>query len=213
MCRGTEKGGGQGVKALAVELSHGQWPDRVLRALASERVADPCSLPVTQMADSAAVRKGMPLFVPDFARGWELEVVPCFTIGRLGKTIPERFAGRYIESFGLVARLLPPESECPGGVLPALAAGFDGALCLGERFPAGESDGPMTIKVEGAGELTLSRRDLNIEPAVALLSRYMMLKTGDLIMPCRTALRVAAAEGTVVKAFIGNDIALNLKIK
>ena len=55
------------MKVIAVER---MWNgDRRIEseALGSERVSDPRKVPMTLIADSAVVRRGMPLFVPDFA--------------------------------------------------------------------------------------------------------------------------------------------------
>lgn len=201
------------MKALAVERIAGPWPEEALVALVSDRVAQPSCLPVTLLTDSSFVRKGTPLFVPDFAEGWELEIVPCLTVCRLGKSIPARFAARYIGETGIVGRLLPPQTEGCGAMLPALAANFDGALCLGERFATDGLPHDLTISVEGACELAITSDDLNIENTVALVSRYMTLKTGDLIIPCRTGLRVPAVPGTSVRATLDGKPALKLKIK
>lgn len=201
------------MKALAVERGFGIWNAEASAAVYSDRVAQPWCLPVTLLTDSAFVRKGMPLFVPDFAMGWELEIVPCLTVCRLGKTIPARFARRYLGEIGLVGRLLPPEAEAGSATLTALASNFDGALCLGERFAIDGTDAGITISLDGVGEISLSAEDMNLENTIALLSRYMILKTGDLILPCRTGLRVSARPGAKVKATLDGKPALNLKIK
>ena len=199
------------MKALAVERNASQWPREAVTALDSEAVESPWCLPVTLMTDSAAVRCGHPLFVPDFATGWEVEIVPCFTVCRLGKSISRRFAGRYVDTVGLVGRLLPP-AAAGQRMLPALASNFDGAFCLGEKFVF-HPDEPLALKVEGLPELTIDYNDLHLEDTVALVSRYMMLKMGDLIMPCNTGLRVPARQDTIVRAALNGADALCLKIK
>lgn len=196
------------MKIIAVER---MWNgDRRLEseALAAERVADPRALPMTLIADSSVVRRGMPLFVPDFAMDWELELVPAIVVGRLGKSIPERFAHRYYKDAGVVGRLVPGDGVGGG----ALATGFDGALCMGGFF-AVPDDGCWSLSVDGQKALTLGRDDLGIDRCVALVSRYMMLKTGDLILPCRTGLRVGVSPGCRIEAMLNGEKAMDLKIK
>jgi 2-keto-4-pentenoate hydratase/2-oxohepta-3-ene-1,7-dioic acid hydratase in catechol pathway len=160
------------------------------------------------IADSALVRHGTPLFVPDFALDWELDIVPAVVINRLGKTIPPKFATRYYHQIGLMARLLPADGV-EGG---ALSTSFDGALCVGLTLPA-DNLSQLTVAVGGLAPVTVNRDDLLIDESIALISRYMMLKTGDVILPCSLGLRVKAELGTKVSASLNNSELLSLKIK
>jgi hypothetical protein len=107
-----------------------------------------------------------------------------------------------------MARLLPADGV-EGG---ALSTSFDGALCVGLTLPA-ESLSQLTFAVDGLAPLTLNRDDLLIDESIALISRYMMLKTGDIILPCTVGLRVKAELGTKVSASLNNEELLSLKIK
>lgn len=196
------------MKVIAVER---MWNgDRRIEseALGRERVSDPRKVPMTLIADSAVVRRGMPLFVPDFAMDWVLEIVPAVVICRLGKSIPVRFAHRYYREIGVMGRLVPKDGLPEG----ALACGFDGALCMG-GFYGLPDDGVWSVIVDGKEELTLGREELGIDECVALVSRYMMLKTGDIIIPCRTGLRVGVELGIRVAATLNGEKAMGLKIK
>lgn len=196
------------MKIIAVERMWNGDRSGEREALASERVSDPRNLPMTLVADSSVVRRGMPLFVPDFAIGWYLELVPAVVICRLGKSIPERFAHRYYTDMGVAGRLVPGDGVPCG----ALSAGFDGAFCMGSFFPVA-AEGRWSVDAAGHGSLTLDRDDLGIDRSVALVSRYMMLKTGDIIVPCRTGLRISAEIGIRIEATLNGEKALDLKIK
>lgn len=207
------------MKILAVERMRGNWPSVAESALVSADVASPFCLPVTMMTDSAAVRRGMPMFVPDFASaGWELEAVPFFSVGRLGKSIAPRFAGRYLDGCGVALRAVP-EGDMPavpaGYVAGALSVNFDGAVAMGEKFAM---DSPwlgvdFEIEAEGYGRELVTRDEMHIEETIALISRYMMFKTGDIVLPCRTGLRLPLTPDTRVECRVNGHQAISLKLK
>lgn len=196
------------MKVIAIERDWSEWTGELTQALETERVANPQRFDSTVIADSAIVRPGMPLFVPDFAGDWEVEIVPAVVISRLGKSIPARFAGRYYKEIGVMGRLLPTDGSFCHGV----AASFDGALCAGLNQPMGEG-GLWSVSVDGNDELTLGREELLIDETIALVSRYMMLKTGDVILPCHTGVRVKAEIGSQVRVTLNGVEAMKLKIK
>ena len=66
------------MKVLAVERVAGCWPEEAASAIAAREVVSPACLPVTLLTDSAIVREGNPVFLPDFADGWMLCVAPYF---------------------------------------------------------------------------------------------------------------------------------------
>ena len=54
---------------------------------------------------------------------------------------------------------------------------------------------------------------LHMDDTVALASRFMMLKTGDIIVPCRTPLHVTPVPGTRVSATLNGVPVIDLKIR
>lgn len=208
------------MKVLAVERMPGALPVSVAEAVSCSEVVEPSCLPVSLLTDSALVRVGMPLFLPDFACGWMLEFAPYVTIGRLGKWIAPRFARRYIDGFGVAARLTEPRLDgwhggirCPSGALPA---NFDGALAPGRKFPACDSflqGGAFDISVGGVGEINLAHGDMCVEEIISYVSRFMTLKTGDMILPCTTSLAVPAVAGSVFECLLNGQPALKIKVK
>lgn len=196
------------MKVIAIER---MWSERLTEMQTmreADRIADPSGIAATVIADSAIVRVGMPLFLPDFATDWCVEFEPAVVISRLGKSIPARFAPRYYNRIGVMGRLMPPGGYCGG----ALAASFDGALCAGPTVEAGEGV-EWTVSIDGREELTLGRDNLLIDETIALVSRYMMLKTGDVILPCRSGLQVKAAIGERLTATLNGCEHMILKIK
>ena len=204
------------MKVFAVERLWDEW-QLTREELDNYELAPPTSFPVTMCADSALVRRGMPMFVPDFATDkWKIHLQPYVVTSRLGKSIPCRFAERYYDSIGLAARLLPPQIERPDRHLNALTASFDGAIAPGPTMPiatlAGE-DGALNISVGNELMLTINIADLHINETVSFLSRYMIMKTGDIILLCDTAITLPAKIGSTIDANINGQPLLNVRLK
>lgn len=205
------------MKTISIE----RYPDSDWTALAgvlaSDQVVSPAGIPVALIADSALVRVSTPLFVPDFARDWLLQIVPFVTIGRLGKSIPERFAHRYTEGFGLGVRLVPPTSGAM--VNAALAATFDGEFAPCEPVEIPSENDVLRIECRQSGaacnevSVELPVADMHIDGAVALVSRYVTLKTGDIISPCLLPVTFPAVLDSLIEIELNGKHILTLKIK
>ena len=196
------------MKIIAVERAFDLWPETAQMAVQGDMASLPACLPTSLLTDSAVVRYGTPLFVPDFAAKWRLEIAPVVIISRLGKWIEPRFAHRYYTNVSLVARLLPPD----GAPCGAFGANFDGAIAPG-RVIAAPADGNFTICLDGKDEISLSAAMMHIDDTVALTSRFMMLKTGDMIVPCRTPLHVEPVVSTRISATLNGMPVIDLKIR
>lgn len=166
----------------------GEFPERALRALDSSDAPRPDVADVSLLPDSATVGRGRPVFLPDFVDAdWRLALVPLFRIGRLGKYVEPRFAYRYIDGVGLGATLMP-RRELPEGEVPALAAAFDGALAMGAFLDVNTEYSPLlkasAFSAETGGHRVEVAFDaMHLFGAVALVSRYCTLRTGDVVIP------------------------------
>lgn len=195
------------MKIFEIERTLGQWPDSAREAAVAGGVTLPDCLPVHLIADSAVVKPGKPVFIPDFAHGWHMEIVPVIGISRLGKTISTRFAPRYYSTVAVGARLVPP-----GDIPSDLARCFDGALSLSESIPFGEND-DLTLCLDNDRETTISHADLHIEETIALVSRFATLKMGDLIIPCTCGLATEATIGDGLRCSLNGLTALELRMR
>lgn len=205
------------MKTISIE----RYPDSdwtaLAEMLASDEVASPAGIPVALIADSALVRVSTPLFVPDFARDWLLQVVPFVTIGRLGKSIPERFAHRYTEGFGLGVRLVPPILDT--SVNAALVTSFDGAFAPSEPVEIPSGNDMLRIECRQCGaagnevSVDVHVADMHIDGAVSLVSRYVTLKTGDIISPCMLPVTFPAVIDSRIEIDLDGKRILTLKIK
>lgn len=162
------------------------------------------------VTDSAIVAPHRPLFLPDFADAWAMRLYPALRIDRLGKGIDPKFASRYIGAFTLALRLEPL------GVVEedsAFCGVFDNALALGDWIEAPQgSVGALAIT---CGDLTysISPAQLAADRAVAAVSRYATLKTGDIVMPLTLPERMVATVGADVTATLNGQPCLNVRIR
>jgi hypothetical protein len=228
------------MKIFRIDRPLQQWPDAATKALLSSDEATLNCLPARLIADSAVNRNDRPAFVPDFAReGWQVEVRPAIHIGRLGKYIAPRFVYRYVDQISLVAILTPTEQTrrqnqlADVNPLSALYDSFDGALTAGLPFPlrlaapasnevAKVAPDFSTLQIDAefvsGGETTtqqmaVSLADLHVEETVALISRFTMLKSGDLILPAAISLAFPISLNASLTARLNARPALSLRLK
>lgn len=197
------------MKIIAVDRLPGSWPAGLDEALRTHEAPHPSVLHADLLTDSAVVRRGTPMFVPDFARQWRLEVVPAVIIDRLGKWIEPRFASRYYHTVTACVRLMPPANAPLHG---AFAVNFDGAIAPGLPLEFA-SEAPLVIRAGSSAELTFSPEELHVNDLVALVSRFMTLKTGDIILPCSAGITLPVELDTKVRVTLDDTEVLNLKIK
>ena len=188
---------------------------------------------VRLMADSAILRTGDPLFLPDHLGRWVSELCPAVHVGRLGTNIPPKAARSFCDSVSAVHLLIPAEGN------PALSGDLAGILdrsCAPGRQTAlddicGDNDA-SEISLEARVDL-LPRRNTPLEAtatplaagssamplsaiseAVVFLSKYATLKTGDIIVFKDFAIPLGETRAeTLVSARVEGREALSLRIK
>jgi acylpyruvate hydrolase len=140
--------------------------------------------------DSALVIENRPFFYPDFSNDvhYELEVV--IKIDRLGRSIEEKFASRYFNEIALgvdfTARDLQSEQKKKG--LPwEIAKGFDYSAPVSKFVPVTKFKDihNLSFRLDLNGRTVqngnTSLMIFSYEKIIAYVSRFMTLKTGDLI--------------------------------
>lgn len=141
-------------------------------------------------ADSALLTGGKPFFIPDFTQQCDYETELVVRISHLGRSIPERFAHRYYTEvtvgIDFTARDLQQRLREKG--LPwDLCKGFDGSAAVGEWVPLDElgdvQDLHFRLDINGQTVQQGHTADMlyRVDELVSFVSRYFMLKTGDLI--------------------------------
>ncbi len=164
--------------------------------------------------DSAITPSGMPVFLPPFESSWELAIGPAYRIGRLGKNIAPRFASRYVDAMTLGAWAVPVDMlrALQGNGQPiGLLSTFDGALTLGE-WQQPLPDAPLTVSA-GQTQAQWTSSDIGMETALEAASRYVTLKTGDVIIPMLSPVRLPIAPDDIIECSIGDHEVLRVKIK
>ncbi len=151
----------------------------------------PPSEPVFFMKpESAITRCNRPFFIPDFSKEVHYETEVIVKINRLGRSIQERFAHRYYDEIGLgvdfTARDL--QRKCIQEGEPwEIAKAFDGSAVVGSFFPKEElpdaQDLHFHLLLNGQKVQCGHTRDMlfSIDKIIAYVSRFVMLKMGDII--------------------------------
>lgn len=177
---------------------------------------------VTLYPDSALLTANRPLFIPDFMTDAAVYAAPALRISRLGKNIAPRFASRYYDSvtvatltdipaLGDPLRLRPDSGGRPAG---DLANAIEGAVATGEWLqPADSLNISAVSATQGDVMMTwsLDRFNDTAAEAIAALSRYMTLKMGDIIIPCRLPDPIALNIGADISFTLNGAQTLILK--
>jgi len=140
--------------------------------------------------DTALVIRNRPFFYPDFSSDVHHEIELVFRVQRLGRSISEKFANRYYAEVALgvdfTARDLQMEMKNKG--LPwEIAKGFDYSAPVSEFIPVSDlgdiSNLDFHLDLNGKTVQQGNSKDMifNIDRIISYVSRFLTLKTGDLI--------------------------------
>lgn len=171
---------------------------------------------VELIADSAVVLPPHPLFLPDFDANWEARICPAYRIGRLGKSIAQKFASRYIDAYTLALRIVPVDTnrELQSAALPCGLDGlFDSALTLGRWTEIDESLPETFEVVSGALRVAIDNHFDAACRALESISRYATVKTGDVICPSWIPAGVVPAVGLDIEAAVNGATCLSVRIR
>ena len=172
-------------------------------------------------ADSSLLKDRKPFFVPDDMGQIDYEGELVVRICRLGKAIPERFAHRYYDAvtvgLDMTARDLQKEARAKG--LPwTICKGFDGSAVIGDWLPVENLNiqalnfrldkNGETVQKGFSGEMAFS-----IDSIISYISRYFILKTGDLIFTGTPAGIGPVAVGDYLEGYIGDQKVLECRCK
>jgi len=140
--------------------------------------------------DSALVIRNRPFYYPDFTNIVHHEIEIVLKINRLGKSVSKQFAGRYFSEIALgidfTARDI--QAECRKKGLPwEISKGFDYSAPVSSFVPVSELNDihnlDFHLDVNGKTVQAGNTRDMifTFEEIIAYVSKFMTLKTGDLI--------------------------------
>lgn len=186
--------------------------------------AKPPSEPVFFLKpDSAMLQKSMPFFYPDFSNEIHHEIEVVVRIEKLGKSIEERFAPKYYTSVALgidfTARDLQAKAKAAGQPW-AVSKGFDGSAVLSDFIPLEElgkdANNLDFYLLKNGVEVqhgNTNKLVFNINYLISNISKFMTLKTGDLIYTGTPAGVGPVQIGDTLEGFLEGRQLLTCRIK
>ena len=140
--------------------------------------------------DSAILSSELDFYIPEFSNDVQYEVEVLVKIKRVGKHIDEKFAHKYYDEVGLgidfTARDVQSQLKQKG--LPwEKAKGFDGSAVIGKWLPKSELKHINTLQFslsKNGNQVQNGNTALmlwKIDELIAYVSRFFMLKKGDVL--------------------------------
>lgn len=173
-------------------------------------------------ADSALLREGEPLFVPDNDTAYHSLIMPAVRISRLGTGISERHAAAYCDSVSAF-HVLAPDTDTqyvhgiPAGAMdrtfaPGRWSPFDATAA--QSYLLNTSKAPVGGPISAEASIEFTAQSLGVAKIIAWLSGSMTFKTGDIILfaDCSACLG-AVTLNTLISAELNSVPTLNFRIK
>lgn len=172
--------------------------------------------------DTAMLRNNEPFYFPDFTKDLHHEVELVIKISRAGKHIEPEFAGKYYEEIGIgidfTARDI--QAKCKEKGLPwEKAKAFDGSAPVGgfvnkSKF-ASLNNISFHLDIDGKTVQRGNTKDLifSFDVLVSHISKFVTLKTGDLIFTGTPEGVGPVKPGNRLTAYIENEKLLDFEIR
>lgn len=177
--------------------------------------------PVFFMKPDTALLKEVDFYLPDFTKDLHHEIELVVKISKAGKHIEEQFAHKYYEEIGLgidfTARDI--QQQCKEKGLPwEKAKAFDNSAPIGKFVNKSELDLNninFTLSLNGVTKQTANSSDLifSFDKVISYVSRFITLKTGDLIYTGTPEGVGAVKIGDTLEGALNGVTFLNLNIK
>jgi len=172
--------------------------------------------------DVALLKDGSDFYYPDFTKDLHYECELVVKIDKIGKNISEKFATKYYSSITLgidfTARDL--QQQCKEKGLPwEIAKSFEHSAPLSNKLlkVSEQSMADLSFKLLKNGELVqtgyLLDMIFSIDKIIAYISKFMTLKTGDLIFTGTPAGVGPVKIGDKLEGFIGSERMFEFNIK
>jgi len=170
--------------------------------------------------DTALLRDNKPFYLPDFSEEIHYETELVLKISKMGKHVEKGFAHRYYHEIGIgidfTARDL--QRECKQKGLPwEVAKAFDQSAPLGGFLPKKTLPDPILFHLDINGETVQqgTTEDLlfSFNELIAYVSRFITLRTGDLIFTGTPAGVGPVHKGDRLQAYIGDVLLLDFEVK
>lgn len=172
--------------------------------------------------DTSIVTRNRPFFLPDYNSAIHYEVELVLRICKVGKNIQKKFASTYFDAVGIGLDMTARDiqTQCKEKGLPWLVAkGFDNAAPLGKFIEKKdlknihdihfhlEKNG-VTVQKASSTEMIFSFEDI-----ISYISKFITLKTGDLIFTGTPSGVGPVSIGDRLEAFIEGEKLLGCQVK
>lgn len=142
---------------------------------------------IVPLGDNVLLRNNDDFYLPEFTT--QLSCTPQLVVRlcKLGKSVSERFAGRYFEEIGVGLRFYADdlEQELNNRHLPSgIASAFDNSAAISSlvrKETAGEVHYEFSINNRKVFEGTLQKQFFSVERLIAQASDFYTLKIGDFL--------------------------------
>jgi acylpyruvate hydrolase len=173
--------------------------------------------------DTALVIRNRPFYYPDFSQDIHYETELVLKICKVGKSVPEKYAGEFFSHIGLgidfTARDL--QQKCKEKGLPwEIAKGFDYSAPISPEFIPKETIKDLKnitfhLLLNGNKVQDGNSSDMifSFEKIIAYVSQFMTLRTGDLIFTGTPAGVGPVKIGDKLEAYLENKLMLTCNIK
>lgn len=203
------------MKILAVGRNYAEH----IEELKNERPDEPV---VFTKPETALILKNRPFYYPDYSNNIHYEVEILLRISKHGKYIDRKFAHNYYDAIGIgidfTARDLQDKAKAKG--LPwALAKGFNGSAPISEFRDISRFDDiknlNFSLRVDGEvkQEGNTSMMLFDFEEIIAYISKFIMLKKGDIIFTGTPKGVGPITIGNKLEAYIEDKKLLEVEIK
>lgn len=171
--------------------------------------------------ETSILRNNRPFYYPEFSSRIAPHVGLVFRICKVGKSISARFASRYYDSVGVSICFTAVDilERCAADNKPRdIATGFDNSMALSPNFvDISQTDiCDIGFALEKNGQMVQSgsvqSMVFGIDRLVSYISKFMMLKIGDLIFSGAAMGVVDVAAGDTLNAYINNSMVLTTRI-
>jgi 2-keto-4-pentenoate hydratase/2-oxohepta-3-ene-1,7-dioic acid hydratase in catechol pathway len=190
-----------------------------IKELNNERPDEPV---IFTKPDTALLLNNAPFYYPDFSKNIHYEVEILLRISKNGKYVDPKFAGSYFDAIGIgidfTARDLQDKAREKG--LPwALAKGFNGSAPISKFIDKAKfkdiKNLNFSLKLDGENRQqgNTSLMLFPFEEIISYISKFIMLKKGDIIFTGTPKGVGPIAIGNKLEAFIEDEKLLEVEVK
>lgn len=172
--------------------------------------------------DTALLKDNDPFYFPDFTKDLHYECEVVVKITKVGKNIQEKFAHKYYDhvSLGIDFTARDLQTKCKEQGLPwEIAKAFENSAPISSIFvdknTVDLNNLEFHLTIDGATVQKGNTKDwiFHIDQIIAYISKFMTLKTGDLIFTGTPAGVGPVKIGNRLKGFIGTQEMFDIEIK